>query len=105
MEPGVRAAELRLELERHNYLYHVLDRPELGDSDYDRLFRELVDLEEAHPDLKTPDSPTNRVGAPPLAQFDQHRHLSQMLSLDNAFGEDELRAFDERVRKGLGTEG
>jgi len=104
MNPAERAAWLRSELERHNYLYYVLEQPEIGDSDYDRLFRELVELEEAHPDLRTPDSPTQRVGVAPGSQFAQHRHGVPMLSLDNAFSEDELRAFDERVRRGLGVE-
>ena len=98
-----RAAELRVEIERHNYLYYVEDKPEISDSQFDKLFRELQDLEQQHPDLRTPDSPTQRVGAMPVSKLPQHRHLTSMLSLDNAFGDDELRAFDERVRKGLGT--
>lgn len=105
MSPGERAAWLRMELERHNYLYYVLNQPEIGDSDWDALFRELVQLEEAHPELRTPDSPTQRVGVAPGQGFAPHKHLTPMLSLDNAFGEEELRAFDERVRKGLGVEG
>jgi DNA ligase (NAD+) len=104
MEVAERAAELRQILERHNYLYHVLDAPEISDSEYDRLFRELVDIEEAHPDLKTPDSPTQVVGAPPVAGLASHRHAVPMLSLDNAFGHDELREFDRRVKKGLETD-
>lgn len=103
--PAERARELREQIERHNYLYYVLDAPEIGDSEYDRLFRELVALEESHPDVRTPDSPTSRVGVAPVTAFAQHRHLSPMLSLDNAFGHDELRAFDERVRRGLGSAG
>lgn len=99
-----RAAELRAQLEQANYLYYVLEQPTLSDTEYDRLFRELVDLEALHPDLKTPDSPTQRVGAAPVSQFDSHRHMVPMLSLDNAFGEDELRSFDERVRKALAVE-
>jgi DNA ligase (NAD+) len=102
MDLAKRAEELRRQIERHNYLYYVLDAPEIGDSDYDKLFRELVEIESIHPDLKTPDSPTARVGAPPVKEFDQHRHRQPMLSLDNAFSEEELRAFDERVRRGLG---
>src|SRR5262249_23043775 len=81
--PGVdvkeRAAQLREEVERHSYLYHVLDKPEIGDSEYDRLFRELRDIEAAHPELATPDSPTQRVGGAPLTGFQQHRHLVPML--------------------------
>ncbi len=103
MDLAARAKELRELIERHAYLYYVLDTPEISDSQYDKLFRELEDLERDHPDLKTLDTPTARVGGPPVAAFKQHRHLAPMLSLDNAFGEAELRAFDERVRKGLGT--
>lgn len=103
MDPAERAAELRRLLERHAYLYYVLDAPEISDTEYDRLFRELQDLEAAHPELRTPDSPTARVGAPPVAGFLPHRHLVPMLSLDNAFSPDELRAFDDRVRRGLGS--
>lgn len=100
--PAERAEELRRELERHNYLYYVLERPEIGDTEYDHLFRELVDLETAHPDVRTPDSPTQRVGVAPVEGFATHRHLTPMLSLDNAFDESEIRAFDERNRKLLG---
>lgn len=102
MLPEERAAYLRHEIERHNRLYYELDTPEISDTEWDRLFRELLDLEAAHPELRTPDSPTQRVGVAPVAAFEQHRHASPMLSLDNAFGEDELRAFDERVRRALG---
>jgi DNA ligase (NAD+) len=105
MDPRTRIEELRSLVEHHLYRYHVLDSPEIGDSEYDRLFRELLDLEAAHPELITPDSPTQRVGAAPIDAFKQHRHAVRMLSLDNAFDEDELRAFDERVRKVLGAEG
>jgi len=103
MDPAKRAAELRREIERHNYLYYVLDSPEISDTQWDKMFRELQDLETKHPELRTPDSPTLRVGAAPLSKFEQHRHLVPMLSLDNAFGEDELKAFDERIKKALGT--
>lgn len=101
--PAERARVLRELIERHNYLYYVLDAPEIGDTEFDRLFRELVELEEAHPELRSPDSPTSRVGVAPVTAFQQHRHLSPMLSLDNAFTHDELRAFDERVKRGLGV--
>lgn len=101
MQPADRAAWLRQELERHNYLYYVLERPEIDDTQYDRMFRELVDLEAAHPELRTSDSPTQRVGSAPVAEFGTHRHAVPMLSLDNVFDEAELRAFDERVRKEL----
>jgi DNA ligase (NAD+) len=104
MSPEERAAYLRQELERHNYLYYVLEMPEIGDSEYDALFRELVELERAHPELWSPDSPTQRVGSPPVKEFPSRKHLAPMLSLDNAFEEAELRAFDERVRRALGVE-
>ncbi len=103
MDPAERAAWLRREIERHNRLYYLHESPEISDTEFDRLFRELVDLESAHPELRTPDSPTQRVGAEPVAGFEQHRHQMPMLSLDNAFGEDELRTFDERVRRALGS--
>jgi DNA ligase (NAD+) len=101
-DPAARAAELRAAIERANRLYYVDDAPELTDAEYDALLRELVALEEAHPGLRTPDSPTQRVGAAPGRQFAEVRHARPMLSLSNAFGGDELRAFDVRVRRGLG---
>ncbi|MBS1712921.1 MAG: NAD-dependent DNA ligase LigA [Armatimonadetes bacterium] len=104
MDLAEKAARLRAEIERHNVLYYVHDAPEISDSQWDALFRELVELEEAHPELRTDDSPTQRVGAPPIERFLPHRHGTPMLSLDNAFGEGELRSFDERVRRFLGTE-
>jgi DNA ligase (NAD+) len=103
MDLAARAAELRELIEHHNYRYHVLDSPEISDTEFDRLFRELQDIEASEPALVTPDSPTSRVGAVPVSAFAAHRHLVPMLSLDNAFGESELRAFDERVRRGLGV--
>ncbi|MCE9557778.1 MAG: NAD-dependent DNA ligase LigA, partial [Armatimonadetes bacterium] len=96
-----RAAWLRSELERHNRLYYQQQAPEIGDTEYDRLFRELVELEAANPELRTEDSPTHRVGSAPVKDLPEHRHRRPMLSLDNAFDAAELRAFDERVRKGL----
>lgn len=104
-DAATRTSELRTLLERANRLYYVFDAPEIGDSEYDALFRELVEIETAHPELRTPDSPTQRVGSAPAGSFQQHRHAVPMLSLDNAFGRDELLAFDERVRKGLGVDG
>lgn len=104
MDASVRAAELRKLLEYHNHRYYVLDSPEISDSEWDRLFRELQDLEASDPSLKTPDSPTQRIGSAPLASFQQAQHLVPMLSLDNAFGEDELRSFDERIQKLLAIE-
>ena len=100
--PAIRAADLRVRIERANRLYFVEDAPELTDAEYDALMRELVALEEAHPELRTPDSPTQRVGAVPAGRFAEVRHERPMLSLSNAFAEDELRAFDARVRRGLG---
>jgi DNA ligase (NAD+) len=99
-----RAGFLRNEIERHNQLYYAKDAPEITDAEYDRLFRELVELEKAHPELATPDSPTQRVGAAPLPEFAQVRHRVPMLSLGNAFAEEEVRAFDKRVREALKTD-
>lgn len=104
MDPAALAESLRVRIDRANELYHQHDAPEMSDSEYDALFRQLVDLEAEHPEFVTPDSPTQRVGATPVGSFTPHRHAVPMLSLDNAFGEDELRAFDERVRKGLDAE-
>src|SRR6185312_1641146 len=95
-----RAEELRLQLEHHEYLYYVLDAPEITDAEFDALMRELRDLEEAHPELRTSDSPTQRVGGQPREGFVKVPHSSPMLSLDNALNEDELLRFDSRV-KGL----
>ena len=94
-----RAAELRRVIEHHNHRYYVLDDPEVSDADYDALLNELRDLEEQHPELRTPDSPTQRVGAKPLDKFEPVRHLRPMYSLANARNEEELRAWDARVRK------
>lgn len=104
MSVSERAAELRRVIEYHAYRYYVLDDPEIDDTQYDLLFRELQDLEAAHPEIRTSDSPTSRVGGPPVSGFGTHRHLAPMLSLDNAMNCDELTAFDERVRRGLGIE-
>lgn len=97
-----RIVELRDALRHHNYRYYVLDNPEISDTEYDRMLRELQEIEEQHPDLVTPDSPTQRVGAPPLEAFSSVAHAVPMLSLDNAFGYDEVREFDERSRRLLG---
>jgi DNA ligase (NAD+) len=94
--PAARAAELRRLLERANYAYYGLDRPEMSDAEYDRLFQELQALEARHPELRTPDSPTLRIGTEPAAAFTKHRHLVPMLSLANAFDEAELTAWEER---------
>ncbi len=98
-----RAARLRREIEYHNYRYYVLDAPVISDAEYDALLRELMELERRHPELVTPDSPTQRVGAPPRADMGEVRHAVPMLSLDNAFGEEEVREFDRRVRERLGA--
>jgi DNA ligase (NAD+) len=98
-----RAAQLRRDIEYHNYRYYVLDDPQIPDAEWDRLLQELRALEAAHPELVTADSPTQRVGAAPLDEFAEVRHRVPMLSLDNAFTDDDLRAFDRRVRERLGT--
>ena len=95
---------LRDQLNDHNYRYYVLDDPLISDSEYDQLFRELQKLETDNPNLITEDSPTRRVGAEPLSSFGSWTHRMPMLSLANAMNEDELAAFDIRVKKGLGTE-
>ena len=100
-----RAAELRRLIDHHNYLYYVVDAPEIPDAEYDRLLRELQQLEADHPELITPDSPTQRVGHAPAAGFAEVQHLEPMLSLDNAFSEEELETFDRRVRERLDVDG
>jgi DNA ligase (NAD+) len=101
---ATRAAELRETLERYNYRYHALDDPEVPDAEYDKLMLELRALETQHPELLTPDSPTQRVGAAPVAAFGTVKHRLAMLSLDNAFSEEEVRDFDRRVRERLDRE-
>jgi len=96
VKPAARAAELRRILERANHAYYILDKPEMSDAEYDRLFRELQALEEKHPELRTSDSPTLRVGGEPATAFHKHRHLVPMLSLANAFTEAELQEWEER---------
>jgi len=99
--PAARADELRRQIAHHDRRYYVLDDPEISDTEYDGLLRELQELEEANPDLRTPDSPTQRVGGRPLEKFGQVEHLEPMLSLANARNEDELRAWAERVENRL----
>ncbi|MBA5873950.1 MAG: NAD-dependent DNA ligase LigA [Nitrospira sp. CR1.2] len=99
-----RLAALRREIRHHDHLYYTKDRPEISDSEYDRLFRELVELERAHPDLITGDSPTQRVGAPPLAELAKVSHEKPMLSLDSITDQDDVRAFDTRMQRELETE-
>lgn len=96
-----RAAWLKKELNRHAHAYYVLDNPTIPDAEYDKMYRELVELEQAHPDLITSDSPTQRVGGKPLPQFEPVRHSVPMLSLNNAFDDEEVEGFDRRVREAL----
>ena len=103
-ELSARAATLREQIERANHEYHVLDRPTISDAEYDRLFRELRELEEQHPTLRTADSPTQRVGAEPQSQLAKHTHLVPMLSLGNAFNEEELEAWEERLVRLVGDD-
>ena len=105
MTPADRIAALRDELRRHERLYYQVDAPEISDAEFDALMRELQALEAAHPELLTADSPTQRVGGQPVEGFPAVAHLAPMLSLDNAYSPDELRAFDERARRGLGVSG
>jgi DNA ligase (NAD+) len=99
-----RVQKLRREIERHNRLYYVEDAPSITDAEYDKLFGELQALEAEHPELVTPDSPTQRVGGAPLPQFAEVRHRTPMLSISNAFDDEEVRAFDKRVRQAVGAE-
>src|SRR5436190_20515660 len=98
-----RAAELRAQLERHNRLYYVEDAPEIGDAEYDRLFRELAGLEEQHPELRTPDSPTQRVGGAPAKELAPVRHELPMLSIRTETDTEDTGAakFDARIRREL----
>lgn len=96
--------QLKTTIDEHSYRYHVLDDPTIPDSEYDRLMRELLDIEAVHPEWVTPDSPSQRVGATPLSAFSTVTHAQPMLSLGNAFNDDELRAFDRRIRERLQTE-
>jgi DNA ligase (NAD+) len=98
-----RMAQLTTALNRHIYAYHVLDAPTIPDAEYDRMFRELQELEAAHPDSATQDSPTFRVGAAPVPEFKQVTHTVPMLSLNNGFSPEDVENFDRRVREGLGA--
>src|SRR4051795_10048972 len=93
---SARIEELRRELRHHDHLYYVEARPEISDRDYDRLYSELKELEAKHPELVTPDSPSQRVGGQPIAGFRTVRHREPMLSIDNTYSADELREFDRR---------
>jgi len=103
-ELAARAETLRKQIEQANYDYHVLDRPTISDREYDRLFRELRELEEHHPTLRTDDSPTLRVGAEPQSQLVKHSHLVPMLSLGNAFNDEELEEWQERLVRLVGDD-
>jgi len=97
--------ELRREIEKHNYQYHVIDDPLVSDADYDRLFRRLVELERQYPEFASPDSPTQKVGAPPLEKFGTVQHTLPMLSLNNASDREEMAEFEERIRRFLKSTG
>src|SRR5437879_6058347 len=97
-----RAEQLRTELNRHNYLYYILDQPEVSDAAYDKLFHELRKLEEQYPELLTPESPTQRVGAEAITTFAPINHGVPMLSLGNAFGKEELTEWDQKVKRHMG---
>ncbi len=101
-DPAKRAAELRALIRRHEHLYYVLAKPEISDQEFDSLDRELRDLEREHPELVTPDSPTQRVGGAPLSEFPSVTHKEPMLSLENTYSEDEVREFEKRIRRQLG---
>ena len=101
MSNAQKVRKLREAIERHNRLYYVEDAPEVTDAEYDRLFRELQALEERHPELRSADSPTQRIGGAPLAEFGEVRHRTPMLSISNAFDAEEVRAFDSRIRENL----
>ena len=102
-EKDTRIEQLRAEIRKHDYLYYVLNRPQISDRQYDKLFAELKELEQANPELITADSPTQRVSERPLEGFATIRHAVPMLSMDNTYNPEELKAFDERVRKQLGS--
>jgi DNA ligase (NAD+) len=102
--PAARAEDLRRQLEHHNYRYYVLDDPEVSDAEYDRLLNQLKQIEADNPDLITPDSPTQRVGATPVSELQEAVHTTPMLSLDNAFTDEDLINFDRRVRERLETD-
>src|SRR6185369_13908390 len=99
--PADRAKQLREEIDRHNHLYYVENRPEISDREFDQLLQELMDLEKKHPELVTPDSPTQRVGGQPIPGFKQITHKVPMLSIENSYDEADLRKFDADVRKAL----
>ena len=99
-----RIEQLRRDIDRHNALYHVQAKPEISDREFDKLMSELIELEAQHPELVTPDSPTQRIGGQPIEGFAKVRHAVRMMSIDNTYDADEVRAFDKRVRDALGGE-
>src|SRR3954449_892252 len=102
MDPLTRINQLRTEIRHHEERYYIHNAPDISDEEFDQLLHELERLEAENPDLVTPDSPTQRVAGRPTEGFPTVEHIAQMLSLDNAYNDEELRAFDERVRKGAG---
>ena len=107
IDPAIvkKVEELRQTLHRHNYLYYVMDDPEISDAEYDRMMQTLIELESAYPDLASYDSPTLRVGAPPLDKFETVDHSLPMLSLDNGFSDTDIIEFDRRIKKNLNITG
>ena len=97
-----RVKQLRDEINHHSHLYYAESRPQISDREFDKLLQELIDLERAHPDLVTSDSPTQRVGGDVQTELKPVRHAVPMMSIDNTYNEDEVRAFDDRVKKILG---
>src|SRR5262245_54645186 len=102
-DPASQIERLRDEIRKHDHLYFMQNKPEISDERYDALVRELRELEAAHPELITPDSPTQRVGERPLEGFEHVRHSLPMLSIDNTYSPEEVREFDGRVRRVLGS--
>src|SRR5213592_3356650 len=102
MTDAARIAELRRQIDHHNQLYYVDAKPEISDREFDRLLDELKSLEDQHPEFRTADSPSQRVGGKPIEGFITVRHREPMLSIDNSYDADELREFDKRIRKLLG---
>src|SRR5947208_1385955 len=96
---AARAAELRRLIDHHNYLYYTEAKPEISDREFDKPLDELNKIEKEHPELVTPDSPTQRVGGQPIDDFETVKHRVPMLSIDNTYNADELREFDKRIRK------
>ena len=103
-DPAARIQFLRAEIQRHDRLYHSLDKPEISDQEYDALFAELLRLETENPTLLTPESPTQRVGSAPLEEFEKKAHRTPMLSLQNSYSVEDIFDFDARVKKVLGSE-